>query len=125
MPNYRRGRINDAVAKELAICLRDARDPRILDNFVSITRCEVAPDLKVARVYYSALGDAEAAGVGLRAAQGMLRRHLAMTLNLRITPELLFYADGSIAHGARIAKLLDEIGAKDGNAPEGGESDEE
>lgn len=125
MPNYRRGRINDAVAKELAICLRDARDPRILDNFVSITRCEVAPDLKVARVYYSALGDAEAAGVGLRAAQGMLRRHLAMTLNLRITPELLFYADGSIAHGARIAKLLDEIGAKDSNAPEGGESDEE
>ena len=113
MPNYRRGRINDAVAKELAICLRDARDPRILDNFVSITRCEVAPDLKVARVYYSALGDAAAAGVGLRAAQGMLRRHLAMTLNLRITPELLFYADGSIAHGARIAKLLDEIGAKD------------
>lgn len=125
MPNYRRGRINDAVAKELAICLRDARDPRILDNFVSITRCEVAPDLKVARVYYSALGDAEAAGGGLRAAQGMLRRHLAMTLNLRITPELLFYADGSIAHGARIAKLLDEIGAKGSSTPEGeGENDD-
>ena len=62
MPNYRRGRINDAVAKELAICLRDARDPRILDNFVSVTRCEVAPDLKIAKVYYSALGDAKAAG---------------------------------------------------------------
>ena len=123
MPNYRRGRINDAVAKELAICLRDARDPRIIDNFVSITRCEVAPDLKVARVYYSTLGDAAAAGAGLRAAQGMLRRHLAMTLNLRITPELLFYADGSIAHGARIAKLLDEIGAKGGAAAEDGEGE--
>ena len=111
MPSYRRGRINDAVAQELAICLRDARDPRIIDNFVSITRAEVAPDLKVARVYYSALGDAKAAGEGLRAAQGMLRRHLAMTLNLRITPELLFYADGSIEHGARIARILDELGA--------------
>ena len=111
MPSYRRGRINDAVAQELAICLRDARAPRIIDNFVSITRAEVAPDLKVARVYYSALGDAKAAGEGLRAAQGMLRRHLAMTLNLRITPELLFYADGSIEHGARIARILDEIGA--------------
>ena len=62
-------------------------------------------------MYYSALGDAKAAGEGLRAAQGMLRRHLAMTLNLRITPELLFYADGSIEHGARIARILDEIGA--------------
>lgn len=110
MPSYRRGRINDAVAEELAICLRDARDPRILDNFVSITRCEVAPDLKVARVYYSALGDAKAAGEGLRAAQGMLRRHLAMTINLRQTPELLFYADGSMAHGARIARILEELG---------------
>lgn len=109
MSKYRRGRINDAVAEELAIALRDARDPRILDNFVSITRAEVAPDLKVARVYYSAFGDSTAAGEGLRAAQGMLRRHLAMTLNLRITPELLFYADGSIAHGARIAELLEEI----------------
>ena len=112
MSGYRRGRINDAVAQELAICLRDARDPRILDNFVSITRCEVAPDLKVARVYYSTLGDAKAAGEGLRAAHGMLRRHLAMTLNLRQTPELLFYADGSIAHGAKISRILEEIAPK-------------
>ncbi len=121
MPNYRRGRINDAVAKELAICLRDARDPRILDNFVSITRAEVAPDLKVARIYYSALGDTKAAGEGLRAATGMLRRHLATTLNLRITPELLFYADGSIEHGARIARILEEIspGRRDAGGEDG------
>ena len=127
MPSYRRGRINDAVAQELAICLRDARDPRILDNFVSITRAEVAPDLKVARVYYSTLGDAKAAGEGLRAAHGMLRRHLAMTLNLRVTPELLFYPDGSIEHGARIARLLDEIGAGKPSTPADGaeESDDE
>ena len=125
MPSYRRGRINDAVAEELAVCLRDARDPRILDNFVSITRAEVAPDLKVAKVYYSTLGDAKAAGEGLRAAQGMLRRHLAMTLNLRLTPELLFYADGSIEHGARIARILEEIGTdKTKKTNEGSEQDE-
>jgi ribosome-binding factor A len=125
MPSYRRGRINDAVAEELAVCLRDARDPRILDNFVSITRAEVAPDLKVAKVYYSALGDAKAAGEGLRAAQGMLRRHLAMTLNLRLTPELLFYADGSIEHGARIARILEEIGTdKKKETKEGSDQDE-
>ena len=125
MPSYRRGRINDAVAEELAVCLRDARDPRILDNFVSMTRAEVAPDLKVAKVYYSALGDAKAAGEGLRAAQGMLRRHLAMTLNLRLTPELLFYADGSIEHGARIARILEEIGTdKKKETKEGSDQDE-
>ena len=39
----------------------------------------------------------------------MLRHHLAVTLNLRITPELNFVKDGSMEHGARIAKLLEEI----------------
>ena len=39
----------------------------------------------------------------------MLRHHLATTLNLRITPELHFVKDGSIEHGAKIAKLLDEV----------------
>ncbi|MBQ7376969.1 MAG: 30S ribosome-binding factor RbfA [Clostridia bacterium] len=109
MANYRRGRINDAVAKELAIALRDVRDPRIAGNFVSITRAEVAPDLKVAKIYFSAMGDKKEAQTALTHAAGLFRRHLAMTLNLRITPELVFYADGSIEHGAHIAKLLSEI----------------
>ena len=45
----------------------------------------------------------------LRRATPMFRRHLAETLNLRITPELTFAADHSIEHGARIHKLLAEI----------------
>ncbi len=122
MSKYRRGRINDAVAEELAVALRDARDPRILENFVSVTRAEVAPDLKVARIYYSALGDSAAAGEGMRAAAPMLRRHLAMTLNMRITPELLFYADGSIAHGARIAKILSDLGLEDSGKKDSGDA---
>ena len=44
MANYRRGRINDAVAQELAIALGDIREPKVVNNFVSITRAEVAPD---------------------------------------------------------------------------------
>ena len=47
MANYRRGRINDAVAQELAIALGNVREPKVTDNFVSITRAEVAPDLKM------------------------------------------------------------------------------
>ena len=46
---------------------------------------------------------------GLRKCTGMLRHHLAMKLNLRITPELNFIKDGSIEHGAKIARLLEEI----------------
>ena len=72
MAKYRRGRINDAVAEEMAVALRDLRDPRLTDNFVSITRADVAGDLRVAKIYFSAMGDAEvykAAKAALEAAK--------------------------------------------------------
>ena len=53
MAKYRRGRINDAVANELAIALTNVREPKVINNFVSITRAEVAPDLKYETVYFS------------------------------------------------------------------------
>lgn len=109
MSKYRRGRINDAVAEELAIALGNVREPKVINNFVSITRAEVAPDLKYASIYFSCIGDTDEAAEGLKKCTGMLRHHLAVTLNLRITPELNFVKDGSIEHGARIAKLLDEV----------------
>lgn len=113
MAKYRRGRINDAVAEELAVALREVREPKVIDNFVSITRAEVAPDLKFASVYFSCMGDFKEAEEGLKKCTGMLRHHLAVTLNLRITPDLRFVKDGSIEHGARIAKALEQIKAED------------
>ncbi len=109
MAKYRRGRINDAVAEELAIALGEVREPKVINNFVSITRADVAPDLKYASVYFSCIGDSDEAKEGLKKCTGMLRHHLATTLNLRITPELNFIKDGSIEHGAKIARLLEEI----------------
>ena len=113
MAKYRRGRINDAVAEELAIALGNVREPKVINNFVSVTRAEVAPDLKYATVYFSCIGDSAEALTGLRKCTGMLRHHLATTLNLRITPELNFVKDGSIEHGARIARALEQIKEQD------------
>ena len=112
MSKYRRGRINDAVAEELAIALGEVREPKVINNFVSITRAEVAPDLKYASVYFSCIGDSREAVEGLKKCTGMLRHHLATTLNLRITPELRFVKDGSIEHGAKIARFLEEINSQ-------------
>ena len=120
MAKYRRGRINEAVANELAIALGNVREPKVINNFVSITRAEVAPDLKYATVYFSAIGSSEEALVGLKKCTGILRHHLASVLNLRITPELAFVKDGSIEHGAKIARLLEEI-KKDDEAIKNGE----
>ena len=128
MPKYRKGRIHDAVAQELAIALREVRDPRVVNNFVSITLAEVSPDLKLAKVYFSAMGDAKEAQAGLERVKGILRHHLATTLNLRITPDLIFANDSSLEHGAHIAKLLKQIDddrAKFANAEENTEEGED
>jgi len=112
MAKYRQGRINDALAQETAIALREIRDPRIVSNMVSITRADVTKDLKIAKVYFSCMGDSTEAKRALTGAAGLFRRHLAATLNLRITPELVFVPDGSIEHGARISELLQKIEAE-------------
>jgi ribosome-binding factor A len=110
MANYRRGRINDEVQKELAMILREVKDPRVSDAFISVTAVEVTPDLKFAKVYYSAMqGDKKEVAKGLKSSAGYIRRQLAQRLNLRMTPELTFCEDHSIAHGAHISKLLNEI----------------
>ena len=110
MANYRRGRINDEVQRELASILRDVKDPRVSGAFVSVTAVDVTPDLKFAKIYYSSLmGDKKELARGLRAASGFIRSQIAQRLNLRITPELTFILDDSVAHGAHISKLLISI----------------
>ena len=112
MAKYRQGRINDAVAQELAVALRDVRDPRITSSMVSITRADVTRDLKIAKVYFSSMGDPAEAKKALTGAAGLFRCRLAQALNLRITPELVFIPDNSIEHGARISELLHQIDAE-------------
>ena len=110
MPSYRRGRINEEMAKELAVILRDIKDPRVSDAFVSVTSVDVTPDLKFAKIYYSAMsGDKKELKKGLVSASGFIRKRLAETLNLRQTPELTFLADDSIEYGAHINSLLHKV----------------
>ena len=111
MANYRRGRINDEMQKEVAQILREVKDPRVSGAFVSVIAAEVTPDLKYAKIYYSYLNQSDPKEVarGLKAASGYIRREITTRMNLRITPELTFIRDNSIAHGAHISKLLNSI----------------
>lgn len=110
MPNYRRERINDEMKKELAVILRDIKDPRVANNFVSVTAVDVTPDLKFAKIYFSAImGDKKEIKKGLVSASGFVRKRLAETLNLRVTPELTFEPDDSIEYGSHINSLLKKI----------------
>ena len=110
MAKHRIGRINDEVRNEVAAALREIKDPRVANAFVSVTAADVTGDLKFAKIYYSALrGEPKEVAQGLRSSSGFIRRHLASSLNLRMTPELTFIEDKSISHGAHISELLHSI----------------
>ena len=107
-------RINQEVQKELSELIRsEVKDPRI-HQFTSITRCEVAPDLKTAKIFISVLGskeELEQTVKGLKNAASFLRSRLAGSMNMRNTPELRFIADDSIAYGIEMSRKIDEIAA--------------
>ena len=110
MANYRRGRINDEMQKELSAALREVKDPRVSGAFISITAVEVTPDLKFAKVFYSSLnGDKKEIAKGLKSSAGYIRKLIATRMNLRMTPEFTFCEDHSIEHGAHISKLFNSI----------------
>ena len=120
MANYRRGRINDEMQRAMAEILRSVKDPRVSEAFISVTGAEVTPDLKFAKIYYSALGmksaeDKKEIAKGLKSSAGYIRRQVAQRLNLRITPEITFIEDTSITYGAHIAELLNGITFSDDN----------
>lgn len=96
--------------KCMAEILREVKDPRVSGAFISITGADVTPDLKFAKIYYSAMqGDKKQVAMGLKSSAGYIRRQVAQRLNLRVTPELTFVEDTSIAYGAHISELLHSI----------------
>ena len=103
-------RINEDIQFALSTLIREVKDPRISEAFISVTSVEVSGDLKFAKVYYSAMmGDKKEVAKGLKSSAGFIRREIARRLNLRMTPEFTFVEDHSIEHGAHISKLLNSI----------------
>jgi ribosome-binding factor A len=104
-------RVADQIRSELATLLaREVHDPGI--GFVTLTRVQVSPDLQVARVLYTVLGDAKARESSARAlgrAATFLRRQIGSRLRLRRAPELRFVYDDSVAGQDRIERILNEL----------------
>ena len=91
------------------------KDPRVT-GLVTVTGVDVTRDLRHAKVHVSILGtdvEKKATMEGLASVAGHLRAKLGRTLRLRVTPELDFRYDDSIAHAARIDSLLEQIRTKD------------
>jgi ribosome-binding factor A len=103
-------RVNESVRQVLAEALPDLKDPRI--GLVTITGVVTSPDLRIATVYVSVLGNARKRRTtlaGLEAAHGLLQGQLARQLRMKRTPQLTFEYDLSVERGVRMTQLIDEL----------------
>ena len=110
-------RVNESVRQVVAEALPDLKDPRI--GLVTITGVVTSPDLRVATVYVSVLGNARkrrATLDGLESSHGLLQGRLARQLRMKRTPELTFEYDLSVERGVRMTQLIDELAADDDSA---------
>jgi ribosome-binding factor A len=108
MEGYRPRRIAELMQAEMAELLRrHLKEPRL--RMATISRVEVSPDLRHARVYVSRVGseaEQQAAMAGFHQATGFIRSHLGKHLHLRHVPQLAFQLDTAIAYGVRVSRLL-------------------
>ena len=101
--------------------LSEVQDPGV--GLITLTRVKVSPDLQLARVYYTLMGDEKAkkeTAKALARATPFLRRQLAGRMRLRRVPELQFHFDEGVAHQDRIERILIEL-AEERKARGGGD----
>lgn len=113
---YRPDRVGDQIRQELSQLLSrgEVHDPGI--GFITLTYVKVSPDLQLARVYYTSLGDPKArqeTAKALDRATPFMRRQIGARLRLRRVPEFEFRFDETIEHQDRIEQILRDLHAED------------
>ena len=112
MSSNRINRISEEVKRVVSsVIMNGLKDPRV-STMTSVSKVEVTKDLRYANIYVSVLGDKKAGEdtiKGLESAKGFIRKEIGSKVNLRITPEPLFFLDTSIEYGIKISKMLNDL----------------
>ena len=120
-------RVGEAIRHELAeLLVREVHDPGI--GLVTLTRVTVSPDLQLARVFYTHMGDdaaLKAASQALARATPFLRRQIGARIRLRRVPEIRFEFDKSVQHQDRIERILLDLQAERDARIESGKNEPE
>ena len=107
---HRLQRVNEVLKRELSEII--LREVSFEAKLVTVQSVDIAPDLKNAFVYVSAIGSDEekrAAITALREHRQTLQHELTKRVVLKYTPQLHFKIDESIERGDRVIEILDQI----------------
>ncbi len=100
-----------AVYEVISTKLKDKTDR--IRGIVSITKADVSPDLKNAKIWVSVLAknDGEAADTfaAIKENASTIRYELAHKMQMRTVPELHFYWDDTLEYGDKIDRLIKQI----------------
>lgn len=112
MPGFRPDRVGEQIREELsALLTRGAvHDPGI--GFITLTRVQATPDLQIARVFYTTLGnerERKETAKALERATPFLRREIGHRIRLRRVPQLEFRFDESVEHQDRVEQILRDL----------------
>lgn len=119
MATRRQERINHQMVQVISELLRELKDDRI--GFVTVTKADVTPDLRYAKIYVSVLGDDEVVEktmTALQGAAGHVQHHLGGRLVFKYTPRIEFHLDKNIANADEMEQLIKEARASDPNLAE-------
>ena len=109
--SHRVERIAEQVREEVSqILSTEVSDPGV--GLVTVTRVKVTPDLSLARVYWTALGDVtqrKQTAKALARAAAYVRHLLSTRMTLRRSPEVQFIYDQSVAAQDRVEQILQEL----------------
>jgi ribosome-binding factor A len=112
MGSKRAVQVGEEIRQHVAVLLATGKlsDPGL--QGVTIQSVKVSPDLQVARIYYSVIGDAavqDAVKRGFDRARGFIRRSVGERIQMRVVPEIFFHLDETALTAARIHDILRDV----------------
>jgi ribosome-binding factor A len=108
---HRTERIAEQLREEVSqILATEVADPGV--GLVTVSRVKVTPDLSLARVYWTILGDGDdrkKTTKALQRAASFVRHVLAGRVTLRRVPEVVFQFDEGLAAHTRVEEILHQL----------------
>lgn len=112
MPSHRSQHNSESIKREITAIIRELKDPRLGEGFISILKISSSKDSSSFNVFVSSLEGiekAEKAVECLQSAAGHIRKELGSRLRVRYVPNLRFIATDALEYGINMSKKIDEV----------------
>lgn len=116
MASRRQERVAKRVVQELTEAFRNLKHVNL--GFITVTKCEMSPDLRHAKIFVSVWGDEDEQRRNLHILHqnaSKLRSMIGRPLGLKVLPDLHFEFDESLATADRISRLIRDARSTDAN----------